>query len=131
MYFFVPAAAVLWRHENHWKSTERLVVFFHPHSPGTVLIIRRDILFPLELIVLRLCTTRTHQGYIILLLYYYIYAAAGAKLLWSAAAIDRGRAGPELYEWNLHDFYLWAVHDAPGLRYYFDIIIYLDLDARV
>lgn len=103
------------RYENHWKSTKRLVVFFHPHSPGTVLIIRRDILFPLELAALRHCTTRTHQyGYILLL--YYIHCSWGSNCD-APQPLIAAEPGQNFMNETCTIFYLWTVHAAARVSY--------------
>lgn len=79
VYFFVPAAA---RPLKVMRTTENLpkdwwFFFIHTH---TVLIIRRDILFPLELAALH--DTHTHTRVVQYYYYYFnIYVADGAKLL--------------------------------------------------
>lgn len=129
--FFVPAAAVFlksWeplKDYNHRKTGD----FFFIHTrwtPRTVLIIRRDILFPLQLAALRHCTSHdTHSPRLL----YILYPPQLPKLLRHVAqrAGTTRRCRPPLIAampgWSFMNeactiFYLWTVHVALG--YYND-----------
>jgi len=113
-FFLVPAAAAFLTPWEPLKIYRKTGGFFSSTLAGqrTVLIIRRDILFPLQLAALRHCTSHdTHTPRLYTILYWthhscrsYYDGVATDRYYTTPPAIDRGYAGPEFYEWSLHDF---------------------------